>query len=120
MAAVLAAASYSRIGFSLYVSVRALRVRVPGGSKFHLQPGTIGSGGRRGILIGTPYGIKQVSAVAVHVLQSDQKINSSDDLFLPPQTANGLTQGRSSSMNATISPVGPTTTSSCGGIAAAV
>ena len=41
MAAVLAAPSYSRIGFSLYFAVRARRVRVPGGSKFHLEPGTI-------------------------------------------------------------------------------
>ena len=41
MAAVLAAASYSRIGFSLCLAVRARRVRVPGGSKFHLEPGTI-------------------------------------------------------------------------------
>ena len=38
MATVLAAASYSRIGFSLYFAVRALRVRVPGGSKFYLEP----------------------------------------------------------------------------------
>ena len=41
MAAVLATASYSRIGLSLYFSVRARRVRVPGGSKLHLEPGTI-------------------------------------------------------------------------------
>ena len=41
MAAVLAAARYSRIGFSLYFAVRARRVRVPGGSKFHLEPGKI-------------------------------------------------------------------------------
>ena len=41
MAAVLAAASYSKIGFSLYFFVRARCVRVPGGSKFHLEPGTI-------------------------------------------------------------------------------
>ena len=41
MAAVLAAARYYRIGFSLYFSVRAQRVRVPGGSKSHLEPGTI-------------------------------------------------------------------------------
>ena len=41
MAAVLAAASYSRIGFSLYFAVHAWRVRVPGGIKFHLEPGTI-------------------------------------------------------------------------------
>ena len=41
MAAALAAASYSRIGFSLYFAVRARRLRVPGGSKFHLEPGTI-------------------------------------------------------------------------------
>ena len=41
MAAVLVAASYSRIGFSLYFAVRARRVRVPGGSKFHLEPVTI-------------------------------------------------------------------------------
>ena len=41
MAAVLAADSYSRIGFSIYFAVRARRVRVPGGSKFHLEPGTI-------------------------------------------------------------------------------
>ena len=32
MATVLAAASYSRIGFSLHFAVRARRVRVPGGS----------------------------------------------------------------------------------------
>ena len=41
MAAVLAAARYSRIGFSLYLSVRARHVRVPGGSVFHLEPVTI-------------------------------------------------------------------------------
>ena len=41
MAAVLAAASYSRIGFSIYFAVRARHVRFPGGSKFHLEPGTI-------------------------------------------------------------------------------
>ena len=35
----LAAASYSRIGFSLYFAVRARRVRVQGGSKFYLDPG---------------------------------------------------------------------------------
>ena len=40
MAAVLAAASYSRIGFSLYFAVCARCVRVPDGSKFHLEPGT--------------------------------------------------------------------------------
>ena len=41
MDAVLAAASYSRIGFSLYFAVHARLVRIPGGSKFHLEPGTI-------------------------------------------------------------------------------
>ena len=41
MAAVLAAASYSRIGFILYFAVRAWCVRVPGGSKFHLEPGKV-------------------------------------------------------------------------------
>ena len=41
MAAVLAAAIYSRIGFSIYFAVRARCVRVPGESKFHLEPGTI-------------------------------------------------------------------------------
>ena len=41
MAAVLAAASYSRIYFSIYFSVCAQRVRVTGGSKFHLEPRTI-------------------------------------------------------------------------------
>ena len=41
MAAVLAAASYSRIGFSTCLAVRARRVRVPGGSAFHLEPVTI-------------------------------------------------------------------------------
>ena len=41
MASVLAAASYSRIGLSLYFSVRAWRMRVPGGSKFDLEPGKI-------------------------------------------------------------------------------
>ena len=41
MDAVLAAASYSRIGFSICLAVRARCVRVPGGSLFHLEPGTI-------------------------------------------------------------------------------
>ena len=41
MATVLAASSYSRIGFILCLAVRARRVRVPGGSTFHLEPGTI-------------------------------------------------------------------------------
>ena len=41
IAAVLAAASFSRIGFSLHFAVHAWRVRVPGGSKLHLEPGTI-------------------------------------------------------------------------------
>ena len=41
MAAKLAAAISSRIGFSIYIAVYARRVRVPGGSKFHLAPGTI-------------------------------------------------------------------------------
>ena len=41
MAVVLAAAIYSRIGSSLCLAVRAWRVRVPGGSLFHLEPGTI-------------------------------------------------------------------------------
>ena len=38
MASVLAASSYSRISFSLYFAVSARRVRVPCGSKFHLEP----------------------------------------------------------------------------------
>ena len=38
MAALLAAASYSRIVFSIYLAVRVRRLRVPGGSKFHLGP----------------------------------------------------------------------------------
>ena len=37
MAAVLADASYSRIGLSLYFAVHARHVRVLGGSKFHLE-----------------------------------------------------------------------------------
>ena len=37
----LVAASYYRIGFSLCLAVRARRVRVTGGSAFHLEPGTI-------------------------------------------------------------------------------
>ena len=41
MDAVLAAARYSRIGFSLYFAVHARSVRVPGGSKFHMEPVTI-------------------------------------------------------------------------------
>ena len=41
MIAMLAAAIYSRIGFSIYFAVRARRVRVPDGSKFHLEPETI-------------------------------------------------------------------------------
>ena len=36
MSAVLAVASYSKVGFSLYFAVCAWRVRVQGGSKFHL------------------------------------------------------------------------------------
>ena len=41
MAAVLAAARYSRGGFSPCHDVSERRVRVPGGSTFHLEPGTI-------------------------------------------------------------------------------
>ena len=41
MAAVLAAARYSRGGFSLCLAGSARRVMVPGGSTFHLEPGTI-------------------------------------------------------------------------------
>ena len=41
MAAMLAAASYSRISFSLYLAKCSRRVRVPGGIKFHLEAGTI-------------------------------------------------------------------------------
>ena len=41
MAAVWAAASYSRWGFSLCRAGNARRVMVPGGSKFHMEPGTI-------------------------------------------------------------------------------
>ena len=41
MAAVLVAAIYSRVGFSLCLAVCARGVRVPGGSVFHLEPGTI-------------------------------------------------------------------------------
>ena len=41
MAAVLAAASYSRIGFSPCLAVHVRRVRVPGGSVFHLEPETV-------------------------------------------------------------------------------
>ena len=41
MAAVLAAASYSRGGFSLFLAGSARRVMVPGGITFHLEPGTI-------------------------------------------------------------------------------
>ena len=41
MAAVFAAVGYSRIGLSLYIAVRARRVKVPGGSKFHLEIGTM-------------------------------------------------------------------------------
>ena len=43
MAAVWAAASYSRGGFSLCLAGSARRVMVPGGSTFHLEPGTIKS-----------------------------------------------------------------------------
>ena len=41
MAAVLAAASYYRIGFSPCLAVCARHMMVPGGSAFHLEPGTI-------------------------------------------------------------------------------
>ena len=41
MAAVLAAASYSRGGFSPCLAVSARRVMVPGEITFHLEPGTI-------------------------------------------------------------------------------
>ena len=41
MAAVLAAASCYRGGLSNLLAVSARRVRVPGGSTFHLKPGTI-------------------------------------------------------------------------------
>ena len=42
MATVLAPASYSRIGFSSFLAIRARLVRVPVGSAIHLEPGTIG------------------------------------------------------------------------------
>ena len=41
MAAVLAAAIYSRRGFSPFLAGSARRVMVPGGSTFHLEPVTI-------------------------------------------------------------------------------
>ena len=41
MTAVLVAASNSRIIFSIYLALRARCVRVPDGSKSHLEPGTI-------------------------------------------------------------------------------
>ena len=41
MAAMLAAASYSRTGFNIYFAVRKLYVMVSSGSKFHLEPVTI-------------------------------------------------------------------------------
>ena len=41
MAALLAAASYSRGGFSPGLFVSVMRVMVPGGSTFHLEPVTI-------------------------------------------------------------------------------
>ena len=41
MNAVLAFNSYSRGGFSLCLDSSARRVMVPGGSMFHLEPGTI-------------------------------------------------------------------------------
>ena len=41
MAAVLMASSYSREGFSLCLASSVRRVTVPGGSTFHLEPGTI-------------------------------------------------------------------------------
>ena len=41
MAAVLVAARYSREGFSPCLAVSLRRVMVPGGSTFHLEPGTI-------------------------------------------------------------------------------
>ena len=41
MAALLAAARYSRGGFSPCLAVNARCVRVPSGSTFHLEPGTI-------------------------------------------------------------------------------
>ena len=51
MAAVLAAAIYSRIGFSIYFAGRARPVRVPSGIKFHLEPGLYMFGWtRKGVL----------------------------------------------------------------------
>ena len=41
MVAVLAAASYYRIGFSPCLAICAMGVRVPGGSAFQLEPVTI-------------------------------------------------------------------------------
>ena len=43
MSSVLVAASYSIGGFSLYLVSSAGRDMVPGGSTFHLEPGTIHS-----------------------------------------------------------------------------
>ena len=47
MAAVLAAASYYRGGFSPCLDVSARRVMVRGGSTFHQEPGTIGNTEKR-------------------------------------------------------------------------
>ena len=61
MAAVLAAASYSRGGFSPCLASIARRVLVPGGSTFHLEPGTM--------LAAARYSREDISVLALLVVQ---------------------------------------------------
>ena len=62
----------------------------------------VGSRGRCGFLSGIPHGIKSVSAVAVHVVQSDHTQNSLDPLSPLSQIASSSTQGRNRSMDESI------------------
>ena len=79
----------------------------------------VGSNGRCVILLGISHVRDLVSAIAVHIVKSDWIQNSLDTLSPLSQTAGGTAQGCSLSVNATIFPVRPSTTSSCGGRAAA-
>ena len=65
MPAVLAAASYYRGGFSLCLAGSAKRVLVPGGSMFHLKPGTITSNANSLLLL-----VKVVAIKALVITRS--------------------------------------------------
>ena len=71
MAAVLAAASYSRGVFSICLASSVRRVMVPGGSMFRLEPGTIDA-------------IKNVINQIAHIFHRSTSQPDLENLSLPP------------------------------------